>query len=125
MDAVDVVRRTYRAALRGDDALLAGFAEDATWIEATVARTGRAELAAHFDEIDRDWRDWVMQDETYLSGGDTVVVRGTCFGTYRATGRTMSARFVHVWVLRGGLIARVEATVDAAAVRDAMMLGAA
>lgn len=39
----------------------------------------------------------------------------------RATGKTMEARVAHSFVVRGGLIVRMEQIVDSAAVRAAMI----
>jgi ketosteroid isomerase-like protein len=129
MESVDVVRMCYRAALRGDDDVVVGLlADGATWNagpELGGLYAGIDEIAQRFDAIDRDWRDWLVQDEMYLSGGDTVVVRGVWWGTYRATGRSVAARFVHVWIVRDGRIASFEQSIDGAALRDAMASAAA
>jgi hypothetical protein len=37
---------------------------------------------------------------------------GSCFGRYWKTGRTMTARVVHVWDMDDGLIVRFEQSVD-------------
>ena len=49
-----------------------------------------------------------------------MVAFGVCSGTYLATGRSMTARFVHHWKLDGGQVVRFEQYTDTALVRAAM-----
>ena len=49
-----------------------------------------------------DWEGFAPVPEEFLDAGDTVVVLGRYRGTYKATGRTLDAQFVHVWRVEDG-----------------------
>jgi ketosteroid isomerase-like protein len=130
-DPTALVRRLYRAQLRGEtQAVLDLLAENVTWSEPDGTPweglyVGQKAVAAVIDQVDADWRNWVERDEVYLAGGDTVVVRGTCYGTYRATGLTMETKFVDVWVVKQGKVQKVERTLESEPIAEAMGLLAA
>ena len=50
--------------------------------------------------------------ERLVDGGTTIVGIGTYSGTYRKTGKTMSARVVHVWDMDDGKVVRFEQFTD-------------
>jgi ketosteroid isomerase-like protein len=108
---IDVVRKAYRAAERGDtDALIALLSPEICWIEphgspCPGTYVGPDEVVEALDQVDRDWRSYVACDEAYAaSGGSTVLVAGTWYGTCRATGESVALPFVHVWKVRAGRI---------------------
>ena len=127
MSAADVIRDHYEAATRGDlDGMLAPLAPDARWTEAAGfpyagTYTGAAEVAKGvFARIGADWEDYRFDLEELVDGGATVVGVGTYSGTYRATGRAMTARVAHVWHVRDDRVTRFEQIVDSVTVAVAM-----
>jgi ketosteroid isomerase-like protein len=57
----------------------------------------------------------------YLDAGDTIVAIGEYHGTYKSTGKSMSAAFAHVYDLRDGRITRFRQFTDTAMLRAAMV----
>ena len=49
-----------------------------------------------------EWRDWAATPETIIVQGHRVAAVGTYTGTYKATDRSMRARFAHVFEVRDG-----------------------
>jgi ketosteroid isomerase-like protein len=73
-----------------------------------------------FKRLGEDWDGYTFKLERLVDGGDTVVGIGTYSGTYRKTGKAMSARVVHVWDLKDGKVERFEQFTDTKLVAEAM-----
>ncbi|QDC00468.1 nuclear transport factor 2 family protein [Mesorhizobium sp. 8] len=73
-----------------------------------------------FKRLGEDWDGYTFKLERLVDGGDTVVGIGTYSGTYRKTGKAMSARVVHVWDLKDGKVVRFEQFTDTKLVAEAM-----
>ncbi len=115
----DVVQAHYDASAAGDlDAMLADLAPQARWTEAAGSPlagtfTGRDEIAARvFAPILRDWKDFRFELERLIADDRRVAAVGAYSGTFRATGKPMHARVVHVWEVEGGKIVRFEQFAD-------------
>jgi ketosteroid isomerase-like protein len=124
---VDTIRGCYEAFARGDgEAAVAPFAEDIEWTEAAGFPTAGtyhgvpAVVENVFGPILSDWDGFRIEIERLLDAGDSVVMVGTYRGTWRATGKAMSARAVHVWDLRDGKAIRFEQFVDTLEVAEAL-----
>ncbi|MEU6998549.1 nuclear transport factor 2 family protein [Nonomuraea sp. NPDC046570] len=124
---LEAVRASYAASADGDvKGMVALLAPDARWTEMAgfpYAGTyvGAEEvLAGVFARLGGEWEGFAAEPEDFVDGGDTIVVIGDYSGTYRATGRHMTARFTHVWRLRDGVAVGFEQFTDTALVRDAM-----
>ena len=50
----------------------------------------------------RDWEGFSAEARDFVAEGDRVVALGTYAGTFKATGRAMTAAFAHVWTVREG-----------------------
>jgi ketosteroid isomerase-like protein len=118
-DNVVLVRSAYEAFGRGDIPAVIDFLDpDVLWVETQggpyggIYRGPQAVLEGIFVRIGDEWDGFVVDVERMLSEGDTVVGICTYRGTYRATGRPMAARVVHVWEMRDGRAARLEQFVD-------------
>ncbi len=123
----DVVRRQYLASARGDlEALRATLADDVEWTETAgfplggTYRTPEGVTSNVMERLAAGWDDWVAHDDTYVTEGENVVVLARYTATNRATGRPISVRVAHHFVVRSGRIVRFEQFVDSATVRDAM-----
>ncbi|MEO5614820.1 MAG: nuclear transport factor 2 family protein [Cypionkella sp.] len=73
-----------------------------------------------FKVLGAAWEGYALQLDRLIDGGDTIVGIGTYSGTYRATGKAMSARVTHVWDLKDGKVTQFEQFTDTALVAEAM-----
>lgn len=124
----DIIRGTYEASsAEKGERLQAALAPDASWTEAAgfpYAGTyvGFDAIAASvFERLATEWIDYHAEAHTYLEDGDKVAAFGVYSGTYRATGKAMSATFAHLYTFKDGKIVRMEQYVDSAVVRHAMV----
>lgn len=128
MSAYDVIRAHYDASDRGDLAgMLAPIGPESAWTEAegfpnAGTYVGPDAVKEHvFVRIAEEWDGYAFALETLIDGGDRVVGIGTYTGTYRATGKPMSARVAHVWHLGAdGTVITFEQFVDSLPVAQAM-----
>ena len=123
----DVVRRQYVASATGDlDLWRTAVAPDVEWIEAAgfplagTYRTPHGVISGVFEQLAAAWDDWITHDDTYLGDGERVIVLGRYSAVSKATGKAMSARLAHSFIVRVGKIVRFEQIVDSAGVRAAM-----
>lgn len=123
----DIVAAHYAASGAGDlDGMLAPLSETSRWTEAAGfpragTYTGPDEVRKNvFEAIGRDFDEYRFILEELLDAGPVQVGIGTYTGTYRATGKSFTARVAHVWHLRDGEVVTFEQIVDSAVVRDAM-----
>lgn len=58
-------------------------------------------------------------DELHVAGG-VVCATSTYHGTFRATGRSLSAESCHLWTVRDGVVHRFRQYTDTAAFAEAM-----
>ncbi|GGT67224.1 nuclear transport factor 2 family protein [Actinomadura citrea] len=127
-EAHDIVKAHYAAAERGDlDGMVEKFADTVAWTEmagfpyaGTYVGTD-AIKAGVFGRLVADWKGFRAAPDELIDGGDgTVVALGHYEGTYRATGKGMRVRFVHVWRVQDGLITGFEQFTDTHLLREAM-----
>ena len=122
----EVVRRQYLASAAGDlEALRATLAPDVEWTEmagfplAGTYRTPTGVTSGVMEKLGAEWDGWTAHDDTYVADGENVVVLARYTAQHRGTGKPLSVRVAHHFVVRGGLIVRFEQFVDTALVRDA------
>lgn len=116
---LDIIRATYEGSSEENGRnLVAALAPDATWTEAAgfpYAGTyvGPAQiLAGVFQRLVSDWEGYQANVHTYLADGDRVAAFGVYSGTYRRTGKSMTATFAHLYRLEHGKIVSMEQFVD-------------
>ena len=104
-----MVRGLYAAFATGDiPTVLGALAPDSTWIEAEGGPYGgtfvgpQAVLDNVFMKIGTEWDGYTAVPEEFIANDDTVVALGTYSGTYKATGKSFTAPFVHVWKFKDG-----------------------
>jgi len=126
-DVATLVRSAYDLFARGDiPAVLELIDPEVEWIEAEggpfagTYRGPQAVLEGVFGRIGSEWENFVVQPETVVAQGDTVIAVGTYRGTYRATSKPMEARFAHVWEMSDGRLRRLEQIADSAMLNAAM-----
>lgn len=109
---LDLVRSFYAAAAKGDLSTLLGLLHpELDWTEAEgfpyYSGTWRtpAEVAEKlFASLSRDWQDFTIDAQDFITEGDRVVGIGVYSGIYRPTNRSMRAPFAHVWRVADGKI---------------------
>ncbi|GII63771.1 ketosteroid isomerase [Sphaerisporangium krabiense] len=124
---LDAVRGSYEASAAGDvDGLLRLLAPDARWTEMAGFPYGGTYVGPDgvksevFSRLGSEWDDYQAVPEQYVDGGDVIVVIGNYRATYRATGKYMDVRFVHVWHCEDGVAKRFEQFTDTALVQQAL-----
>ncbi len=120
---VDLMKSLYDAFARGDAAaVLGGMDPGIVWNEAENfpyadrnPYVGPVAVAGGvFGRIAAEWDDFRVVPEELLDAGDTVVALGRYSGTYKSTGKSINAQFVHVWRLSQGKVTRFQQYADTA-----------
>jgi uncharacterized protein len=65
-----------------------------------------------FGRVLQDFEDWRTVATELIDAGDRVVALGTYSGCAKATGKTFTANFTHVWTLENGVIVRLQQCAD-------------
>lgn len=127
MSNEDVVRSFYEGVEGGNlPAALDALAPDVAWTEmagfpyAGTYHGPDAVVENVFARIGSEWDGFRFDLDEIVDGGDTVVGVGTYSATYKATGRPMQARVVHVWKLRDGKATAFEQFADTLKVAEAL-----
>jgi uncharacterized protein len=126
MSAVDVVRRLYQAFADDDVAAVVDILDPAVeWTEAEGyiygGRYYGPEAVLEVFRRDRsEWEGFTAEPEMMISEGDQVVTRGWYSGVYKATNKSLKARFVHWYTVKDDKIVRFEQVVDSAKVLEAL-----
>jgi len=127
---LDVIRATYEGSSEDNGRhLQAALAPDARWTEAAgfpYAGTyvGYPQIVQGvFHRLATEWDGYTAKVHTYVADGARVAAFGVYSGTYRKTGKAMSASFAHLYHLEDGEIVRMEQYVDSHQVRQALIPG--
>ena len=70
--------------------------------------------------ITRDWDGFSAKPHEFIADGDRVVALGVYSGTSKATGKSMTSPFAHVWTVRDGKLAKFNMYTDTAKVLEAL-----
>lgn len=123
----EMIRSLYEAFARGDvPAVLAALSPDVRWTEAEGFPYGgtyhgpQSVLEGVFMRLGADWEGFTVVPKEFVAQGETVVALGQYSGTYRKTGKSFSAPFVHVWSVRDGKAVRFQQHTDTAVVQRAL-----
>ncbi len=127
-DPADIVRGFYDALGRGDvPGVLARLHDQLEWTEAErfpyysgTWRSPQEVLDKLLIPLARDWDRFSARAHDFIAQGDRVVTLGQYSGTFKATGKSMTASFAHVWTIRDGRLARFDMYTDTAKVREAL-----
>jgi ketosteroid isomerase-like protein len=126
-ETADTVRQLYAAFARGDvPAVLGALASDVRWTEADGFPHGGtyigpdAVLPNVFMTLNAERDRFAAVAQEFVADAGTVVVLGDYSGTCKATGRSFSAPFAHVWTLRDGKVATFRQHTDTAIVQRAL-----
>jgi uncharacterized protein len=127
-NAADIVRGFYDALGRGDvPGVLARLHDNLEWTEAQgfpyysgTWRSPQEVLEKLLVPLSRDWEGFSAKARDFIAQGDRVVSLGEYSGTFKATGKSMTAPFAHVWTVRDGRLARFDMYTDTAKVLEAL-----
>jgi ketosteroid isomerase-like protein len=126
MEDADVVRSFYERVGSGDlPGGLALVADDATWTE--MESFGHAGVYVGpdavrdniFVRIGAEWAPFDLAVDEILDAGSAVLGVGTYSGTAKDTGKSFTARVVHLFRVRDGKIVSFEQFTDTAAIAAA------
>lgn len=125
--AQSAIRQIYTAFEGGDvPAVLGALAPEVLWIEAEGFPHGGtytgpdAVLHNVLMPLAAEWERFTVLPQEFVAEAATVVVLGDYRGTWKATGKSFSAPFVHVWKLRDGKVTMFRQHTDTAMVQQAM-----
>lgn len=124
---LDLIRATYEGSSEDNGRnLLAAFAPDTTWTEAEgfpYAGTyvgPDAIIAGVFHRLGTEWIGYKAEVHTFMEDADRVAAFGVYHGTYKVTGKSMTASFAHLYEMRNGKIASMVQYVDSHMVSQAL-----
>jgi uncharacterized protein len=69
-------------------------------------------LSDFFGRLFTDFDEFVADGSEFFESGDRVIALGSYSGRARKTDKRFTARFAHVWTLKGGLIVRLQQCAD-------------
>jgi uncharacterized protein len=125
---IEIVRSFY-AALDGGDisGALATLHDELEWTEAERApyysgtwHSPEEVCDKLFVPLLRDWEGFLVTPDDFIASGERVVSLGAYSGTFKATGKAMTALFAHAWMVRGDRISRFIQYTDTVKIREAM-----
>ena len=123
----DIIRGVYAAFATGDvPGVVGAFDAGIRWTEAEGFPYGGiyigpdAVAANVFAKLGSEWEGYSAVPHTFVTEGETVVALGDYGGTCKATGKSFTAPFAHVWALRAGKVLRFQQYTDTALVQAAM-----
>src|SRR5579871_6872086 len=125
----ETVRAFYSAMARGDIATALGFfdpqiewneAENFIYSDKNPYIGPQAVLSGVFAPLGSEWDQFAAKPEEILDAGETVVALGRYTGTYKKTGASVNAQFVHVFSFKNGKVAQYQQYTDTAQFRDAV-----
>jgi len=125
---LEILKATYEG-VSGDNItrLLSVLAPNAEWTEAAgfpYAGTyvgSDAIIANVFQRLATEWIDYRAEARQYLEHGNQIAVFGVYSGTYKATGKAMTASFAHLYTFADGKILRMVQYVDSHMVQQALV----
>jgi uncharacterized protein len=127
-DPALLVRSFYSALGRGDvPAVVALLDEQVHWTEAekfpyySGTWVGpQAVIDNLLKRLAADWDGFAAKADDFVVQGSRVVSLGVYSGTYKTTGKYMSAPFAHLWTVKGDKIESFVMYTDTAKVLEAM-----
>ncbi len=123
----DTIRGAYGAFAKGEiPAVLAILDPNVSWIEAEGFPYGGtyespdAVLQGVFMKLGTEWDGYSAVPHEFVTEGDTVVAIGEYGGSYKDTGKSFKAPFVHVWKFQNGKVVSFVQHTDTAVVQRAL-----
>ena len=130
MSDLNKIKAVYDAFAKGDiPSVLGVLSADIDWTEAEgfpyagTYHGPKAVLEGVFMRLGTEWQGFAAVPHEFIDGGDTIVALGKYSGVYKATNKSFSADFAHVWKLREGKAVRFVQYVDTLLVQRALTAG--
>lgn len=127
MDSKHLIESLYDAFGKGDvPAVLGAFSDDISWTDAEGFPTGgnyrgaNAIVQGVFMPLVTEWDGFTVRPSDFLDAGDAIVALGDYSGTYKATGKSMTVPFAHVWRVRDGKVHQFDQFTDTLVVSRAL-----
>lgn len=118
-EPIDIARDLYQAFGRGDiPAVLGALAPDCEWTEAAGGPYGgvytgpEAVMEGVFMKLGGEWDGFAAVPHEFVADGDRVVALGDYSATYKASGKSFTAPFAHVWKFNEGKVVSFQQYVD-------------
>lgn len=126
-DNVEMIRGVYDAFARGDiEAVLGALAPTVVWTEAEGFPYGgtftgpNAVLENVFMKLGSEWDGFAAVPREFIAQADAVIALGDYRGTFKATGKSFTAPFVHDWRLKDGKVATFRQLTDTVLIQRAI-----
>jgi len=123
----EAIKAHYAASDRKDvEGMMAPVTSETRWTEmAGFPYAGtyvgpEAIVAGVFKRIGEEWDGYDFSLEALVDGGATIGGIGNYSARYKTTGKTMTARVVHVWDMEDGRVVRFEQFTDTRRVAEAL-----
>jgi hypothetical protein len=107
MSNIGLVKNLYQAFAQGDvPTVMQTLDSNIEWTDAEGFPTGgtysgsESVLQSVFIPLMTDWDDFRVTADDFLDAGERIVALGSYSGSYKATGRSMTAPFAHVWTIK-------------------------
>jgi ketosteroid isomerase-like protein len=125
MNSIEVVKSFYKILASDGLAALELLEASAQWTEMFPGYAGtsigpEAIRQNLFEPLGRDWDTFAVTPDFFVTDGSVVVAFGTYTGTYKATGKSLSAPFVHRWEVIDGRVTRFRQYTDTALIGKAL-----
>jgi ketosteroid isomerase-like protein len=125
MNSIEVVKSFYQISASDGPAALELLEASAQWTEMFPGYAGtsigpEAIRQNLFELLGREWDTFAAAPESFVVDGSIVVAFGTYTGTYKATGKSLSAPFVHRWEIIDGRVTRFRQYTDTALIGKAL-----
>jgi ketosteroid isomerase-like protein len=124
---IDVVKGIYAGMAQGDlEMILKPLASDVSWTGAegfpyNGTFHGTEEIVSGvIAKLATEWDGYSATPKEFIGNDEKVVAIGDYSGTYKATGRSFRAPFVHVWTLKDRKVTHFVQHTDTAVVQRAI-----
>jgi ketosteroid isomerase-like protein len=68
---------------------------------------GAEQVGALLAKVSGDWKGFHPEPQSFIDGGDQIVVLGVYHGTSTQTGKKVDAHFAHVWTVKNDKIVKL------------------
>ena len=119
MNNLEIIKSLYRAFDRGDlDTILDLIDSNVEWVESEGIPYGGkfigkdAVVKGVFQKIGAEWDNFHADAEEFIDAGEKIITLGYDSGTYKATGKSMSAPTASIWTLENGKVIKFVQYID-------------
>lgn len=123
-NSTEIVRSFYEKLKMGDAAGALGLmAADIQWTTMwhykVLGRGPERVAEGLFKPLVAEWVSFAFEPTEFIADADTVVSLGRFIGVHGTTGKSVEARYAHVWTVKAGKVATFRQYIDTLAVAEA------